>query len=107
MSDYYSFSGNGATQISVVVVTPSLHTSDKVRVELYDPSKSMGYRGGTSGNYVAANFTLKLTGGEKALGQWYVEVTNHNGTYNTAGSGPTDTMPWSCKSPYTITIIAQ
>lgn len=104
MKDFYFFKPGGATQISIVVVSPPLNQKDGVYVDLYDNVK--GYRGGDAGNYVAASFNLKLTGGEKALGQWYIEVTNAWDHYASAGAGPKDEMPLSYKAPYTIMVIA-
>ncbi len=105
MKDFFFFKPDGATQISVVVTSPPLYHSDGVHVELYD--NVQGYRGGDQGNYVAANYNEKLTGGEKANGQWYIEVTNSWDHYTSTGAGPKDPMPMSCKAPYTIMVIAK
>ncbi len=105
MKDFFFFKPDDATQINIVVITPPLDQSDSVHVELYDNAK--GYRGGNQGNYVTANYNLKLTGGEKALGQWYIEVTNAWDHYASAGAGSKNKMPLSCKAPYTIMVIAK
>ncbi len=105
MQDFYSFNAGGATQISIVVISPPLDMSDGVYVDLYD--NAQGYRGGAKGNYVVANLDYVLTGGEQALGTWYIEVTNAWDHYASAGAGPTDEMPLSCKAPYTILVIAK
>ena len=105
MKDFYFFNPGGATQISLVVLSPSLNQQDIVYVNLYDNTK--GYRGGNAGNYGAANFNLKLTKGEEALGQWYIAVTNAWDHYASAGAGPKDAMPLSCKAPYTIMVITK
>ncbi|MCU7918713.1 MAG: hypothetical protein KZQ95_10195 [Candidatus Thiodiazotropha sp. (ex Epidulcina cf. delphinae)] len=105
MKDFYSFNPGGATQISIVVTTPPLNQKDGVHVDLYDNTK--GYRGGDAGNYVVANYNLKLPKGEKAKGTWFIEVTNAWDQYAIAGAGPKDKIPLSCKVPYTIAVIAK
>jgi len=104
MPDFYFFEPTGATEIGIVVITPSLDQSDGVYVGLYDNSQA--YRGGVQGSNVAASYNLTLTGGETATGQWYIEVTNAWDDYNTIGAGPGDKMPLSCKAPYGITVTA-
>ncbi|UCG56071.1 MAG: IPT/TIG domain-containing protein [Phycisphaerales bacterium] len=104
MQDFYYFNAGGATQISIAVVTAPLDQSDGVHVDLYDDGQ--GYRGGDAGNYVAAKFDYKLPQGQIAIGTWYIEVTNAWDHYASAGAGPNDKMPLSCKAPYTIMVAA-
>jgi hypothetical protein len=104
MQDFYFFNAGGATQISIVVITPPLDPSDSVIVDLYDNAQD--YVGGGVGNYVAAKFDYTLPQGEIAVGNWYIEVTNAWDHYASAGAGPNDKTPLSCKSPYTIMVAA-
>jgi len=105
MQDFYAFDGGNATQITVVVSTPSLNAADAVHVDLYD--NAQGYRGGAVGNAGAASHTETLAGGETAQGTWYIEVTNAWDEYETAGAGPTDPMPLACKAPYRMGVTTQ
>lgn len=105
MKDFYFFNPGGATQISIIVTSPPLNQKDSLHVDLYDNTK--GYRGGDAGNYVVANYNLKLPKGEKAKGTWFIEATNAWDQYAIAGAGPMDKMPLSCKVPYTIAVIAK
>ena len=105
MSDFFAFAGNDAKKITVIVVSPPLDPSDGIQVYLFDNAK--GNQGGVVGNNVAFNYTWTLASGQKATGTWYLQVTNAWDHYATAGAGPTDRMPTSCKGPYTLSIVAE
>lgn len=105
MQDFYSFAGGDATQISLIVATPSLNAADGVYVELYDSVD--GYRGGGAGNPSAVSHVYTLPVGETATGTWKIEVTNAWDHYATAGAGPADQIPLSCKAPYRVTILTE
>lgn len=103
MDDYYSFYPNGATTISVFVLT-QLDKSDRVVLFLYDNTSQHTHQ--SNGDYLSAKIHHNMPEGEKASGKWYIQVTNSWYSYTTQGAG-NETMPISCKKPYSLKVITK
>ncbi|WNO09937.1 IPT/TIG domain-containing protein [Teredinibacter sp. KSP-S5-2] len=103
MDDYYSFYPNEAATISLLALT-QLDKSDGVTLVLFDNTSQQIMQ--SNGDYLSSNLHYQMPNGEKASGKWSIRVTNSWYSYTTHGAG-NETMPISCKKPYSLKVITK